>query len=85
MTKAELIEKIALKQGTSKRAAEMSLEAVTQAIKDGLDQWQPVRIPGFGTFYAVLREARECRNPKTGEKIHVQPKRVVKFKASKNL
>lgn len=85
MTKAELIEKIALKQGTSKRAAEISLEAVTQVIKDGLDQWQDVKIPGFGTFKPILRDARECRNPQTGGTMRVQPKKVVKFKASKNL
>ena len=85
MTKAELIDDIAQKLGVSKRAADMAFDAVFEVIKEGLIQWHEVKIPGFGSFKPIIREARDGRNPQTGEKIRIQPKRVVKFKASKNL
>ena len=85
MTKAELIEDITQNLGISKTAANMAFDAVFLAIKEGLNQWQDVKIPGFGSFKPAIREARDGRNPQTGEKIRIQPKRVVKFKASKNL
>jgi DNA-binding protein HU-beta len=86
MTKAELIEKMAMEAGISKVAAGQALDSfmgnVTKALKkkDG-----KVTLVGFGTFSKTRRRARKGRNPQTGEPIKIKASNVVKFKAGKKL
>ena len=42
-------------------------------------------IRGFGSFQVKFREAREGRNPKTGEPVHISAKRTPFFKVGKEL
>ncbi|MCH2188125.1 integration host factor subunit beta, partial [Myxococcota bacterium] len=44
-----------------------------------------IEIRGFGSFQVKLREAREGRNPKTGEPVHISAKRTPFFKVGKEL
>ena len=44
-----------------------------------------IQIPGFGIFEMKKRKAREARNPRTGAKVKVPAKQVVKFKPSETL
>ena len=61
--------------GQSKLAVEATLEAIAKQIGDGNE----VRLTGFGKFSAVQREARQGRNPQTGETMQIAAKRVPKF------
>jgi DNA-binding protein HU-beta len=57
------------------------VELTTQYLKQG----KQVKLPGFGTFKVRERKARTAINPKTGEKVEVPAKKVVKFTAAKDL
>jgi DNA-binding protein HU-beta len=43
---------------------------------------QRIQLPGLGTFNVTKRSARVVRNPRTGAKLNVAAKKVVKFKAA---
>ena len=86
MTKAELVEKMALDAKISKAAASKALESfkdnITKALKkkDG-----KITLVGFGTFSKVRRKARKGRNPQTGDEIKIKACNVVKFRPGKKL
>jgi len=86
MTKSVLIEKIAEKvEGLSKKQTEFVIETIFESIKDSLAKGGKVEIRGFGNFKLRSRNARKARNPKTGEAVDVQPKKVPYFKVGKEL
>ena len=81
MNKTELVEKVAVGANLSKADAKKALEATLEAIKNALVEGDKIALIGFGTFAVNERPAREARNIRTGEKISVAAKKVVKFKA----
>lgn len=85
MNKSELIDAIAASADISKadatRALDATLETVTGALKNG----DSVSLVGFGTFSVKRREARDGRNPQTGETIKIAAANVPGFKAGKAL
>ena len=81
MNKAELIEELASKTGTSKSAAGDALEAFIDIIHRSLAKGDPVVITGFGKFEARARAARTARNPQTGAIVQVKKTTVPVFKA----
>lgn len=85
MNKTELIEKIAAGSGLSKDASKKALEATIVALKDALKAGDKISLVGFGTFSVGERPAREGINPLTKEKIHIDAKKVIKFKAGADL
>ena len=85
MNKTELIDKIAGKAQITKVDAKKALEAATEAMKEALIAGDKVALIGFGTFSGNERPAREGINPSTKEKIQIEAKKVVKFKASADL
>jgi DNA-binding protein HU-beta len=87
MNKAELIEAVqkALGNDASKRQAEDSVNAVLDAIAEGVKKHNKVQIIGFGTFEVKKRAARKGRNPKTGEEMKIAASKTVGFKASSSL
>ena len=85
MTKADLINAIATKGEYSKKDAAKALDTVTSAISGALAEGEKVQLIGFGSFEVREREARDAKNPKTGEIIHVPAKKVPAFKAGKAL
>ena len=85
MNKTELIDKIAGKAQITKVDAKKALEAATEAMKEALIAGDKVALIGFGTFSVNERPAREGNNPSTKEKIQIEAKKVVKFKASADL
>ena len=85
MNKGDLINKIADQADLSKSQAEDALNAALNAISDSLKDDDSVTIVGFGTFSISRREARQGRNPRTGETIQIAAKNSVKFKAGKKL
>lgn len=85
MTKTELIDKIAISAGISKKAANSALLATLDNIVKALQKGQKVTLLGFGTFSVNDRKARTGRNPKTGEVIKVSASKAPKFTAGKAL
>lgn len=85
MNKGELISKIAAGAGLSKADAKSALDATVAAIKEALVKGDKVTLIGFGTFSVNERPARVGINPATKEKIQIEAKKVVKFKAGAEL
>ena len=85
MNKAELIEYVARNAKLSKVDAGRALEAVTDGITQALKKGDSVLIVGFGGFSVSERSAREGRNPRTGEVVAIDARRVVTFHASPKL
>ena len=85
MNKTELIAAVAEQAELSKKDAEKALKAFTDVIAAELVKGEKVQLVGFGTFEVSVREAREGRNPLTGEKITIAASKNPKFKAGKAL
>jgi DNA-binding protein HU-beta len=79
VNKAELIEKIAEGSGLSKGDADKALTAFVDTIVAAVKVDDAVAIPGFGKFSRSERKAREGRNPRTGEPVHIPASKAVKF------
>ncbi len=86
MTKDGLIEAVMKAAGIeTKTQAHKVVEAVFDTIVKTMGRGEDVAITGFGTFRVAKRAAREGRNPKTGEKIHIAASTKPKFRAGKVL
>ena len=85
MTKAELVQFIAEKADLTKADATRALEAMVEGATEGLKKEGKVTLVGFGTFTAKKREAREGRNPQTGETVKIAARVVPGFKAGNKL
>jgi integration host factor subunit beta len=66
----------------SSRAGDETVRRVFAVVAEALLNRGTVEIEGFGTFELVVRKPRTARNPRTGERIAVPAKSVVKFKAA---
>lgn len=82
MTKKELVNAIAAETGLSIKDSGKALNAFVAAFGDAMKKGQRIQLPGMGTFNIVNRSARVVRNPRTGDKLKVPAKKVVKFKAA---
>ncbi len=85
MTKSELIIAIGSQQKLSKTDAVTAVNTVFDTISESLAGGNRVELRGFGSFGLKHRHARLGRNPKTGGSVQVDEKRVVFFKAGKEL
>ena len=85
MNKAELVSAVSAKTGSSKKAAELSLNAIIDTISGELKKKGKVQLVGFGTFETRKRAARKGRNPQTGAEIKRAASTVPVFKAGKAL
>ena len=83
MNKTELIEAIASESGLKKKDAEAALTAFVNAVETALANGEKVQLVGFGTFETKTRNAREGRNPKTGETIKIAASKYPAFTAGK--
>ncbi|MBP5366633.1 MAG: HU family DNA-binding protein [Bacteroidales bacterium] len=84
MNKTQLVDAIAQKAGITKVDAKKALDAFMEVTKETVKKDKVVLI-GFGTFSVAERSAREGKNPRTGAKIKIPAKKVVKFKAGSEL
>jgi len=85
MTKVEIINKIGENIALPKKDIEKVIDYLVQIIQNALKDGQKVSITGLGSFSVKERKGRTARNPKTGEKVEVPPKKVVKFKTGIDL
>lgn len=85
MTKADLVDEISRAIAATRKDAESIVETVFESIVKALQGDDKVEIRGFGSFRTRKRRGRIGRNPKTGVKVDVPPKRIPYFKPSKEL
>lgn len=85
MTKKELINAIAAEAGLSIKDSGKALNAFVAAFGKSMKKGSRIQLPNMGTFKVEQRSARVVRNPRTGEKLNVPAKKVVKFKAAPSL
>jgi integration host factor subunit alpha len=85
MTKADLVELIYERVGSSKKEAGEVVEVVFGIIRESLRRGEKVKISGFGSFIVSQKRARRGRNPQTGTPIIIDSRRVLSFKPSQVL
>jgi integration host factor subunit beta len=86
MTKSELIEQLSLSDmSLNKKEAETVINTIFDSIGDALVTGDRVEIRGFGSFTIRERDAREARNPKSGEIVSIPAKKTPFFKTGKEL
>ncbi|MEO5350795.1 MAG: integration host factor subunit beta [Magnetococcus sp. YQC-3] len=85
MTKSQLITLIAQQLKMTRNDAEAAVGAIFDSISGSLRAGRRVELRGFGSFGLKERRERTGRNPKTGASVQVEAKRVMFFKAGKQL
>lgn len=85
MIKSELIAKVAEQHKLVKSDAERVVTTVFDIISKALAEGNRVELRGFGVLSVRTRKPRLARNPKTGEKVQVEEKKVPFFKAGKSI
>ncbi len=85
LTKADLAERLYHELGINKKEAKDLVELFFEEIRQALEHNEQVKLSGFGNFDLRDKNARPGRNPKTGEEIPIEPRRVVTFKPGQKL
>ena len=85
VTKAALVEEVSRAADLTKKHAEVIVDAVFRSIITALHRGEKIELRGFGSFRLRQREPRRGRNPKTGDRVDVPPKRIPYFKPGKEL
>jgi integration host factor beta subunit len=86
MTKSDLIERVSAKvPHISRKDTELVVNTVFDSMTEALRSSDRIEIRGFGSFQVKIREAREGRNPKTGDEVKIPAKRTPFFKVGKEL
>lgn len=85
MTKADLIAVVAEKLKFPWARAELLVDQIFASMSDALMRGDGIEIRGFGSFTVREYRAYNGRNPRTGETVHVKPKRLAFFKVGKEL
>ena len=86
MTKSELVDKLVEVNGIlSRKESEAIISIVFDSMCEALKSGEKVEIRGFGSFTIRDREAREARNPKSGEIVKIASKKTPFFKTGKEL
>ena len=80
-TKSALVARVADQAETNAATVERVLAALVDAIGADLESGVSVTLPGLGTFEARDRAAREGRNPRTGQTLHIAATRTPAFRA----
>ena len=85
MNKSQLIEALAKQENLTLKKAEMAVNAIFENIVEALAGNERVEIRGFGSFKVKFYDGYRGRNPKTGDIIKVEGKKLPFFKVGKEL
>jgi DNA-binding protein HU-beta len=83
MNKGELVDAIAEKANVAKKEADAVLSAAIETIVETVASGEKITVVGFGSFEKRDRQAREGRNPRTGETMTIAATSVPAFSAGK--
>ena len=82
ITRMDLSEAVFRDVGLSRNDSAQLVESVLAHMSDALVSGEQVKISSFGTFSVREKSARVGRNPKTGEEVPINPRRVLTFRPS---
>lgn len=82
LTRADLTESVYEEVGLSRNESADLVERVLDEISDCLVNGENVKISSFGSFLVRQKNGRMGRNPKTGEEVPIDPRRVLVFRPS---
>ena len=82
VTRSDLSEAVYREIGLSRNESAEMVETILERISAALVSGQNVKISSFGTFAVREKGARMGRNPKTGEEVPIDPRRVLVFRPS---
>ena len=82
LTRMDLSEAVFREVGLSRNESAQLVEGVLEHVSDALVRGEQVKISSFGTFSVRNKSARIGRNPKTGEEVPINPRRVLTFRPS---
>jgi integration host factor subunit alpha len=85
VTRADLIEAVYQEVGLSRNESADLVETVLDEISSNLTNGENVKISSFGSFIVRDKGSRIGRNPKTGEEVPIEPRRVLVFRPSQVL
>jgi integration host factor subunit beta len=85
MTKSDLIDVLCETQKIPKGRAELLVQVIFESMEAALKRGERIEIRGFGSFELRSYRPYEGRNPRTGVRVNVQPKRLPFFKVGKEL
>ncbi|MBL4820505.1 MAG: integration host factor subunit alpha [Gammaproteobacteria bacterium] len=85
LTKAEMAERLFDELGLNKREAKELVEQFFEEVRLSLEKNEQVKLSGYGNFDLRDKKQRPGRNPKTGEEIPIQARRVVTFRPGQKL
>jgi integration host factor subunit beta len=85
MTRSDLIEKLAVQKNLTLSVAEGVVQEIFASMTETLIAGDRIEIRGFGSFEVREYDGYIARNPKTGDKIEVKPKKSPFFKVGKDL
>ncbi len=85
MTKTDLVNFIAEETGLTKADSARAVDAMLSGVIKGLKEEKKVSLTGFFTIENVHKDARQSKNPRTGETITVPARNAAKFKAGSKL
>ena len=80
LTKRELVNQVARKTGMPQGVVAKSVQCMFDKISEALMRGERLEFRNFGVFQVKMRGARTGRNPRTGERVPIAPRRVVTFK-----
>ena len=85
MTKADLIDEVSHAVEMTRKDSQLIVETIFESMVGALRASDKIEIRGFGSFRTRQRKSRVGRNPKTGARVEVPPKKISYFKPSKDL
>lgn len=85
MTKSELIEAVSERGKLPRGKAELIVNCIFDSMIEALKKGEGIEIRGLGSFTVREYKPYEGRNPRTGQPVHVAPKRLPFFKVGKEL
>ena len=85
MNKAELIQELVRQSHITQKVAKIVVDTIFEDMKQALVDGRRIEIRGFGSFSIREYDGYDGRNPKTGERVKVAPKRLPFFKVGKEL
>lgn len=83
MTKADIVDRVAAGTGLTKLETEAIIEGFFKTVIESLKDGRGIEIRGFGSYRIKKKNARQARNPKTGQQVFVPEHYVPTFKFSK--
>ena len=82
ITRADLTDAVYRSLGISRNESSAFVERILDEVAVSLEKGETVKISSFGTFSVRDKKLRMGRNPKTGEEVPIEPRRVITFRAS---